>query len=132
MCLSRALCKGISNYIPNIKILKSDLKPQQYSNSSDFQQLFNDDFHLEELSYICGFSTLMKGKSAGPDGILPEFLKNLRDSAKITLLAFINQNWKNGLPSAWRKAIIVPILKPNEPAESIGSYRPISLTNIMC
>ncbi|GFQ86799.1 uncharacterized protein TNCT_342001 [Trichonephila clavata] len=74
----------------------------------------------------------MKGKSASPDGIIPGYLINLGDSAKMTLLAFINQTWKNGLPSAWRKAIIVPILKPNKPAENIDSYRPISLTSIMC
>ncbi|GFR28287.1 hypothetical protein TNCT_376831 [Trichonephila clavata] len=69
-------------------ILKSDLKPQQNNSSTDFQQLFNDDFNLEELRN--GISTLVKGKSAGPDGILPELLINLGDSAKMTLLAFIN------------------------------------------
>ncbi|GFQ96443.1 uncharacterized protein TNCT_89181, partial [Trichonephila clavata] len=72
----------VSNYKPNFKILKSDLKPQQNNNSADFQQLFNDDFNLEEL--INGISTLVKGKSAGPDGILPEFLINLGDSAIMT------------------------------------------------
>ncbi|GFQ67416.1 hypothetical protein TNCT_659791 [Trichonephila clavata] len=88
----------VSNYKPNLKILKNDLKPQQNNNSADFQQLFNEDFNLEELRN--GISTLVKGKSAGPDGILPEFLINLGDSAKMTLLAFINQTWENGLPSA--------------------------------
>ncbi|GFQ86914.1 uncharacterized protein TNCT_250481, partial [Trichonephila clavata] len=130
--ISSAFCghyARVSNYRPNFKILKSDLKPQQNNNSADFQQLLNDDFNLEELRN--GISTLVKGKSAGPDGILPEFLINLGNSAKMTLLAFINQTWKNGLKSACRKAIIVPILKPNKPAENIDSYRP-TLTNIMC
>ncbi|GFR11688.1 hypothetical protein TNCT_547411 [Trichonephila clavata] len=58
----------ISNYKPNFKILKSDLKPQQNNNSEDFQQLFNDDFNLKELRK--GISTMVKDKSAGPDGIL--------------------------------------------------------------
>ncbi|GFQ82129.1 hypothetical protein TNCT_285491 [Trichonephila clavata] len=77
--ISSAFCghyARVSNYRPIIKILKSDLKPQQ-NNSSDFQQLFNDDFNLDELRN--GISTLMKGKSAGPDRILPKFLINLGD-----------------------------------------------------
>ncbi|GFY33796.1 putative RNA-directed DNA polymerase from transposon BS [Trichonephila clavipes] len=31
-----------------------------------------------------------------------------------------------------RKAIVVPILKPNKPAKNMESYCPISLTNITC
>ncbi|GFR14351.1 hypothetical protein TNCT_355721 [Trichonephila clavata] len=50
----------------------------------------------------------------------------------MTLLAFINQTWKESLASAWRKAKSYhTILKPNKPAENIDSYRPISLTNII-
>ncbi|GFQ70678.1 hypothetical protein TNCT_164301 [Trichonephila clavata] len=80
--ISSAFCghyARVSNYRPNFKILKSDLKPQQNNNSADFQQLFNDDFNLEELRN--GITTLVKAKSAGPDGILPEFLINLGDFA---------------------------------------------------
>ncbi|GFQ97788.1 hypothetical protein TNCT_347791 [Trichonephila clavata] len=50
----------------------------------------------------------------------------------MTLLAFINQTWKHGFPSAWTKAIIVPILKPNYLTENIDSYFPNSPANIMC
>ncbi|GFR22795.1 hypothetical protein TNCT_441311 [Trichonephila clavata] len=107
-------------------MLKSDLKSQQNNNSSDFQQLFNDVFNLEELGN--GINTLVKGKSASPDGILPKFLINLGDSAKTTLFAFINQNWRNSLESAWRKDIIIPILKHDKPAENIDIYRPIYFT----
>ncbi|GFW56451.1 putative RNA-directed DNA polymerase from transposon BS [Trichonephila clavipes] len=48
----------------------------------------------------------------------------------MTLCAFINQTWKNGLPRARRKDIIIPILKSNKPAENMGSYHLISPTNI--
>ncbi|GFQ76744.1 hypothetical protein TNCT_381541 [Trichonephila clavata] len=78
--ISSAFCghyARVSNYRPNFKILKSDLKPQQNNNSADFQQLFIGDLNLEELRN--GISTLVKRKSAGPDRILLEFLINLRD-----------------------------------------------------
>ncbi|GFY33795.1 hypothetical protein TNCV_4595071 [Trichonephila clavipes] len=78
--ISSAYCghyARVSNFRPNKKVLKSDLKLHQNNNSSYFQQLFNDEFNLEDLRN--GISTLAKNKSAGPDGILPEFLINLGD-----------------------------------------------------
>ena len=36
-----------------------------------------------------------------------------------------------GVPDSWRKAIIIPILKPNKDPAEVDSYRPIALTSIL-
>mgnify|MGYP000415626391 CR=1 FL=1 len=71
-------------------------------------------------------------KKAGPDKIFPEFLRNLGLSAKRSVLELYNNIWngKYSIPSEWRKAIVIPILKPNKPPHEI-SYRPISLTSVL-
>lgn len=101
-----------------IKFKKSDLKPMQNKKSaSDIEYLLNADFNILELQN--GLETFMKGNSAGHNGILPEFLINLGDSAQLTLQQFINQTWRNGVPSAWRKALIILNLKPHKPADNL-------------
>ena len=51
---------------------------------------------------------------------------------KRALLDFYNYIYENGFPHQWREAMIIPILKPNKPATSPSSYRPIALTNCIC
>ena len=42
----------------------------------------------------------------------------------------VNRSWATSdVPSAWRRATIVPILKKDKPATEVGSYRPIALTS---
>ena len=73
---------------------------------------------------------LKNGKAAGPDGIRPEFIKNLPDNAISTLCEIINDSWnKEWVPQEWRTATIVPILKKGKDGQEVGSYRPISLTS---
>jgi len=49
------------------------------------------------------------------------------------LTTIYNKLWnsRDNLPDEWKKAILVPILKPNKPANLISSYRPIALTSIL-
>jgi hypothetical protein len=68
-------------------------------------------------------------KQPGPDNIFPEFIHNLGPIVMKTLTIYIKL-WNN-LPEEWKKAIIVPILKPGKPANLISSYRPIALTSIL-
>ena len=59
-------------------------------------------------------------------------LKNLGKQGKQVVLELINITWRKGvLPSTWKIATIVPILKKGKPPEETSSYRPISLTSCL-
>ena len=58
----------------------------------------------------------------------PLLLRRLPLSAKAPLASLLNRSWREGrVPSAWRTATIVPILKRGKPAADIKSNRPVSL-----
>ena len=62
-----------------------------------------------------------------------DMLADLGTQAKKKLLGLFNTSWKTGLiPSIWKKAILIPLLKAGKPRNKGNSYRPISLTNCMC
>ena len=79
---------------------------------------------------IVRLAILQSGNSraAGPDGLTILHLKHLgpRGLAYLTRLYNMSYN-KADIPSIWKKAIIIPLLKPGK-LPSLGSnYRPISL-----
>lgn len=91
---------------------------------------FETPFSLEELN--TALKRLQNRKASGTDEIKNELLKNLGGKAKLTILKLINRSWTESyLPSAWRTAIISPILKKEKPPDQPQSYRPISLTSCM-
>ncbi|KAG7172022.1 RNA-directed DNA polymerase from mobile element jockey-like 10, partial [Homarus americanus] len=66
-----------------------------------------------------------KDTAPGSDGITYSLLRNAGLAGELALLTVINASWSAGkLPSAWKRANIVPIHKPNDPQ----NFRPISLT----
>lgn len=71
-------------------------------------------------------------KSAGPDSIPFDLLKEMSDTQKEQLLNYYNFIWNTGFPHQWRNTIIIPILKPGKCATDPTSYRPIALTNCLC
>ncbi|GFV41467.1 probable RNA-directed DNA polymerase from transposon BS [Trichonephila clavipes] len=49
------------------------------------------------------------------------------------LLDIFNFSWKIGrLPRDWKRAIIIPTLKPGKDTSTSASYRPIALTSFVC
>ena len=75
----------------------------------------------------------MKNGAPGPDGVTPQMLKELSNKGKKILLRVLNHSLSSGqVPTAWRRANIVPIHKTGKPAERPTSYRPISLTSCVC
>ncbi|GFS44901.1 probable RNA-directed DNA polymerase from transposon BS [Trichonephila inaurata madagascariensis] len=94
-----------------------------------WDRLFSAPFSDEEFQRA--LQKLSRGKSAGPEGILPEFILELGSKAKQTILLFINKTWGGSFPSYWRKADVLPILKPKKDPTDIQSFRPISLTSIL-
>ena len=92
------------------------------------QSIFESNFTDAELGEA--ISHLKANKAPGPDRIRNELLMHLGPAARKVLLNLINLTWSLGkTPKVWRRATIVPVLKPGKPAGLMDSYRPISLTS---
>ncbi|KAJ4438019.1 hypothetical protein ANN_13958, partial [Periplaneta americana] len=91
---------------------------------------YNDKISSKELIDVIDVS---KNTSPGPDNIPYEFLKQLPMDGKTYLLNIFNHIWTTQVfPDNWRKAIIVPIPKPNKDHRLPDNYRLIALTCTMC
>ena len=89
-----------------------------------FEQSFT---HVE---FTAALRKLKQRKAPGMDKIKNEMITNLGPKAKEHLLEFINRTWRHStLPSAWKNAMINPILKKGKKAGEAKNYRPISLTS---
>ena len=88
----------------------------------------SDVFKIGELK--SALRKLKSKKAPGPDGIHNDMLKHLGPMAEIFLLEIFNQSWTQGkVPSQWKEATIIPILKKGKPKQESRSYRPISLVS---
>ncbi|GBM53757.1 putative RNA-directed DNA polymerase from transposon BS, partial [Araneus ventricosus] len=98
--------------------------------SSNEDNYYNNSFSVDEFDYVLQKTP---NTSPGRDGITANFIKNLPTSFKSTLLSIYNEIWSTGeIPSEWQIAKILPILKPGRDSKNIQSYRPISLTSVVC
>ncbi|GFV65292.1 RNA-directed DNA polymerase from mobile element jockey [Trichonephila clavipes] len=69
----------------------------------------------------------------GPDGIHEFMIGHLGPHGMQKLLDIFNFSWKIGrLPRDWKRAIIIPILKPGKDTSTSASNRPIALTSFVC
>ena len=83
-----------------------------------------------ETEFNAALKRLKRCKAPGADKIKNEMIINLGFRAKRILLDFINRTWtESSLPSAWRTAIINPVLKKGKTPGDPQNYRPISLTS---
>ncbi|GFV70239.1 reverse transcriptase domain-containing protein [Trichonephila clavipes] len=95
------------------------------------EDVFTSDFTLEDLEYA--IRRLNPKKSPGPDVIYGQMIMHFGEIAKKYLLKIFITSWRSGkLPKIWKSSVITPILKPGKDATSCKSYRPISLTCILC
>lgn len=91
---------------------------------------FNLPFSIPELN-----EAIRKTKTStpGPDQVSARLFKGLSHNSVEILLNTINQYWQNSLiPQDWILSTIVPILKPGKDSSLTDSYRPISLTQVIC
>lgn len=90
---------------------------------------YNKPLTLHELKLALGSC----GSSApGSDTITYEMIGNLPDETLNCLLALYNKIFNTGkIPSAWKEAIVLPILKQGKDPSSVNSYRPIALTSCL-
>ena len=72
--------------------------------------------------------SIKNSRATGPDNICNLHIKNLGPIAINVLTTIFNKSISsNTIPQIWKRAAIIPILKPNKPTNDPGSYRPISL-----
>ena len=126
-----------NNYSPTFQQFKQDFelknKEEFTDNSTDAQKdnHLNMQFTLAQLKLA--IQSCNKNKSAGPDNIPYEFLKELPELSLTELLKFYNYLYNAGkLPQRWKHAIILPLYKPDKTKSDPLSYRPISLTSCLC
>lgn len=66
--------------------------------------------------------------AAGPNGLTILHLKHLGPNGLRLLTHLFNLSVQRAdIPALWKTAHVIPILKPEKPADQPGSYRPISL-----
>ena len=75
----------------------------------------------------------IKSSSPGLDNLHPFALKNLSNELAISLsIIFTNSYQLSALPSSWLTSLVCPIYKGSGPRTSADSYRPVSLTSLVC
>lgn len=89
--------------------------------------------HIILLSEVKEAVKHQRNTAAGPDNIHASMLKHLNYCQLKYLTKFFNHIWtKHDFPEQWRLAHIIPIRKPGKDGTIPASYRPISLTNVLC
>ncbi|KAE9522075.1 hypothetical protein AGLY_017519 [Aphis glycines] len=115
------------NYSPEFRNSKSKNETDNpIVFSKDENHPINTPINVQEL-YDALYKCNSKN-STGHDEIPYIFIKQLPISAISILLKIFNLIWeKRTFPTPWKRAIIIPILKPNKDRHEVTSYRPISL-----
>lgn len=124
-----------NNYTDNFLQTKQDVESnvENYLNQSapEADPELNIPFSTFELQNA--ISGAKRKSSPGEDDVLYEFIKNISKNGLKAILHLFNTVWSNGrLPDEWHHSIVIPILKPGKSPDSVGSYRPISLTSSLC
>jgi hypothetical protein len=74
----------------------------------------------------------LQSRSMGRDLIHNQMITNLSEKNKMHLLHLFNNILQTHyVPTDWKTATVIPIQKPDKPAEKPESYRPISLTSCL-
>ncbi|PWV21230.1 putative Endonuclease-reverse transcriptase/Reverse transcriptase (RNA-dependent DNA polymerase) [Trypanosoma cruzi] len=130
--------KGINRQSASLNINASFLFGQQNNNEpaatsglvAHLHSPLDAPFNRTEL--LAALRNTPYGKAPGPDEVYSEALRHISSKGLRFLLRRINHSWTTGtVPAEWRRATIVPLLKPGKSPELLESYRPISLTSIV-
>ena len=107
--------------------MRPDTIPSSKSSLFDLSNLNGNDFDTSELVDV--LKKMRKGKSAGDDGIPPDFWRLCLNSEKFFswLLYFCITIWHSEkVPEQWRSAQVKCLFKKGDPTYP-DNYRPISL-----
>ncbi|KAG8344078.1 hypothetical protein TRVL_05094 [Trypanosoma vivax] len=87
---------------------------------------------ITEAELDVALRELSSGTAPGDDEIHCEEPKQLGRVSRMCMLRLFNRSLRTGqVPAKWRQGIIVPLLKPNKPANSMASFRPVTLKSTL-
>ena len=114
--------------ISRTKILREDSKAAHKTVRTKLQTEKEEEKAALSLDELENALKKLKKGAPGEDGVHPLALKYLTTAVRLRLLYIFNRSWNESrVPSCWRRAVIIPILKKNKPQDKIKSYRPVSL-----
>ena len=118
-----------SNHSPEF-IQHKTATEQNMPDFENFESEYNNIFTLSELKFALSKT---KDSKPGEDGVTYKMIQNMPNHAKEYLVKMFNSFFRDSyFPQRWRKAIIIPIPKPEKNPNSPNSYRPIALTSCLC
>ena len=122
-----------ANYSEEFRKVKktAEEKPPDFKlKPREQEKAYNKRFKLRDLKRSIKKS---KDTSPGLDSIHYKVLKQLPDETLKILLDIINKYWdSHTFPESWRKAMVLPIPKPDKDKQNPSNFRPIALTSCIC
>ena len=77
-------------------------------------------------------NAMRSNAAPGPDKLCPRLLKSVTEQISAPLATIFKKSLEEGaVPEDWRTANVTPIFKKGSKA-SVGNYRPVSLTSVLC
>jgi len=118
------------SYSPEFQSRRTAAESNDIDFYSDNSESYNATFKISELNTAIQQT---KDNSPGPDQIHNKMFRYMPLTARPYFLDVINVIWtKSYFDNRWRKAIVIPIPKPNKDHKNPMNYRPISLTSCLC
>ncbi|KAG8340219.1 hypothetical protein TRVL_08953 [Trypanosoma vivax] len=88
---------------------------------------------ITEAEMDVALCELSSGTVPGDGEIHCEELKQLGRVSRRCILRLLNYSLCTGqVPAKWRNSVTAPLLKPNKQANSMASFRPVTLTSALC
>lgn len=102
-----------SNYNPSFLSYKAEIEKQNLPTKGGTKEEYNCLFTIDELRNVL---RMRKQTAPGLDNIHYAMIQHLSESAAYALLKFFNKVWVSGkIPQAWKKAVVIPLLKTGKP-----------------
>ena len=123
--------EALNNFFTSV-FTKEDLTNIPSSQNNTFNGEDLDTFQITKEMVQKKIQELNPGKTPGPDGWHPVFLKNIGDLIALPLSIIFQKSLDEGiLPRDWLKACVTAIFKKGEKSLP-ENYRPVSITSIIC
>ena len=125
-----AFISSTQYYEPNFQNIKTVRESRDLQFTNKEHQAYNEPIRVSEI-----YAALKSSKNTAPgeDRVHYMMIKNISDTAMNFLLHIFNKVWlEYSFPQLWKKALVIPFLKPNKDPTSMDSYRPIALTSCLC